>query len=115
MRMNFLKLGFILALAGGLLFACTEKPGPEQPQETPETVFPKPGTTVDGLVLSASLPDAQTKTTLSTDGNYDVLWKTGDKISVNGTLSEPVASGDNGKEVVDFTVNGSLTAPFNVL
>ncbi|MBR0300140.1 MAG: hypothetical protein IJQ93_07480 [Bacteroidales bacterium] len=70
------------------------------------------------LVLSAALPDADTKTTLSPDdgaGNFDILWKTGDKISVNGTLSSAVTSADNGKKVVDFTVSGSLSSPYKVL
>ncbi|MBO4339937.1 MAG: hypothetical protein J5835_00715 [Bacteroidales bacterium] len=72
---------------------------------------------VDGMVLSASLNESVTKTTLSgpSEGKYQVLWKTGDKISVNGTLSNAVASADNGKKNVDFTVSGSLSAPFKVL
>ena len=47
------------------------------------------------FVLSAALPDADTKTTLSADdgaGNFDILWKEGDKISVSGKLSDPVSA-----------------------
>ncbi len=79
---------------------------------------------VEGMVLSASLDgdgqaiqDEGTKTMLAAkDGDtYQVLWKTGDKISVNGTLSGAVASADNGKKNVDFTVSGSPSAPYKVL
>ncbi len=95
-----------LAIGAGAI-ACQEIPQPE-PQPADNDVF----------VLEAQLPeDAVTKTTLSApdNGAYKVQWKTGDKISVNGTLSEAVASADNGKTNVDFTVNGSLSAPYNVL
>lgn len=70
------------------------------------------------FVLEAQLPgDTQTKTTLGApvDNVYEVLWKTGDKISVNGLLSNAVSSADNGKKNVEFTVSGSPSAPFNVL
>ena len=107
--MKEFKTGLILAIAGSLLFpACSEKP--EQDKTEPGHV--------DGMVLSASLPENDlTKTTLSgpTNNTYEVHWKTGDKISVNGTLSNAVASGDDGKKNVDFTVSGSLSAPYKVL
>jgi endonuclease/exonuclease/phosphatase family metal-dependent hydrolase len=103
MKMTLLKLGLFLAIAGSLICACAEKTEPENQGDG----------TVDKLVLSASLPDTQTKTSLS--DTYDVLWTTGDKISVNGTLSNAVAAADNGKDNVTFTVSGSLTAPFKVL
>lgn len=71
------------------------------------------------MVLSATMPvDGQTKTYLGSpdaDGNVDVLWKTGDRISVNGLLSDAVASADNGKKVVDFSIEGSTTSPYKVL
>ena len=93
-------------MAGLLLLSCSQEPA----LVNPEPVF----------VLSAALPgaDADTKTTLSADdgaGNFDILWKEGDKVSVNGTLSAAVSAGDNGKKAVDFTVSGSFTAPYKVL
>ena len=77
-------------------------------QEIPQPVDP------DVFVLEAQLPEA-TKTTLSgpEDGVYQVLWATGDKISVNGYLSDAVAS--SGQRNVNFTVNASVSAPYNVL
>lgn len=95
-------------MAGCLLFSCTLNPDPVLPG----------GEEVSAFVLSVSLPDTDTKTTLGIDdgaGNFDILWKTGDKISVNGTLSNAVSPGDDGKKDVDFTVEGSLSAPYKVL
>ncbi|MBR6002323.1 MAG: hypothetical protein IK045_05635, partial [Bacteroidales bacterium] len=49
------------------------------------------------MILSASMPEDQSKTCLGApdgDGKVDVLWKAGDRISVNGILSEPVSSSD---------------------
>ena len=81
---------------------------------TPE-VKEEPG---DVFILEAGMDESESRTTLSGpdgDKQYKVLWKTGDQISVNGTLSNAVASGDNGKKAVDFTVSGSLSAPYKVL
>ena len=106
--MKTIRLGLLLAIAGSLLcLSCTEKPTQEQNV---------PGGTISKMVLSASLPDAGTKTMLSeNNGAFDVVWKEGDKISVNGVLSNAVSSDDDGQKVVDFTVEGSLSAPFKVL
>lgn len=105
MKTNVIKWMLPLAIVAGAT-ACQEVPQPE-PQPSGNDVF----------VLEAQLPgDTQTKTVLSPkSGGYEVLWKEGDKISVNGTLSEAVSSADDGKKNVDFTVNGTLTAPYNVL
>ena len=69
------------------------------------------------MVLSASISEPETKTTLGApnEGVYQVLWQSGDRISVNGTLSEALSSADNGQKNVDFTVSGSLSAPYKVL
>ena len=109
MMKKVFRFGFILAIVGSLLTACS-------PEQTPSL----PGIEPDGMVLRASMADAQTKTALGTvDGvnghEVEILWQTGDKISVNGTLSDAVSAGDNRKENVDFTVNGSLYAPYKVL
>ena len=103
---NCFKIGVLLVIAGGFLAACSEEPAPTQPEN-------KTGL----FVLNASLPDAQTKTTLGTpeEGVCEVFWKTGDKISVNGNLSSAVSEEDNGKKDVDFTVSGEVSAPYKVL
>ncbi len=98
-----MKKYLITALALVLaLLSCTKE------EETNESV----------MVLSASISEPETKTTLGAPnegGVYQVLWQAGDRISVNGTLSEALGSGDNGKKNVDFTVSGSLSAPYKVL
>jgi hypothetical protein len=105
MMNNILKFCFILAVVGSWLTACSEEQTPSQPGIEP-----------DGIVLSASLSDAHTKTILGAleDGKYPVKWTTGDRISVNGTPSDNAVTEDN-QTVVDFTVSGSLTAPYKVL
>ena len=109
MMKKVFRFGFILAVAGSWLTACSLEQTPSMPGSEP-----------DGIVIRASMSDAQTKTAL---GGYDevngqeveIFWQTGDKISVNGTLSEAVSLADNGKKSVNFTVNGSLSAPYKVL
>ena len=93
---KYLFAAFVLAL-----FSCTKV------EENNEPV----------MVLSASISETETKTTLGApDGGVNqVLWQSGDRISVNGTLSDAVCSSDDGKKNVDFTVNGSLSAPYKVL
>jgi endonuclease/exonuclease/phosphatase family metal-dependent hydrolase len=96
-----MKKYLITALALVLaLLSCTKE------EETNESV----------MVLSASISEPETKTMLHKEGDkYEVRWKTGDKISVNGVLSNAVSSEDNDQKNVDFTVEGSLSAPYNVL
>ena len=101
MNYNAIKTGVLILLSGALMAACTAQPAPEDPNS------------VNGMVLRATMPDGVTKTTLSED--YQVLWQTGDQVSVNGTLSNAVASADNGKKAVEFTIDGTLTAPYKVL
>ena len=74
---NILKSAFLLAIIGGLSVACNIEPVPQ----------PDTDKTVAGLELSASLPDVQTKTSLGSEPDYNVLWSKGDQISVNGILS----------------------------
>ena len=111
MRKEFIHGVILLAIAGWIFGACANQPLPGgEPSDEPETI--------DGMVLTATQPDDDaTKTTLHSlgDRKYETLWKTGDQISVNGTLSNAVDSGDDGEKNVDFTIDGSLTAPFNAL
>ena len=103
-----MKYGFFLALAGVILCGgCQSDPVPAGSEGC-----------VTKLTLSAGLPEAEaTKTALGAEesGSFDILWKAGDKISVNGVKSNAVAAADDGKKQVNFTVEGTLTAPFRVL
>ena len=104
-----MKYGFFLALAGVILCGgCQSDPVPSGSEGS-----------VTKLTLNATLPEAEgTKTALGAGeapGTFDILWKSGDKISVNGIKSNAVAAADDGKKQVNFTVEGTLTAPFRVL
>ena len=104
MKKNILKSGLLLAVIGGFTAACNVEPVPSQPDGA-----------VTSLEFSASLQNAQTKTSLGAEPDYNVLWSAGDQVSVNGALSNAVADEDHGKTDVRFRVEGNLTAPFNVL
>ena len=108
MRQSGLKVWQIAALAIAVVVGCSKNEGPAETDiETGS---------VNGMVLRASLPEGATKTALSfEDDVYKVVWQAGDRVSINGTRSEAVASSDDGKKAVDFTVNGSLSAPYKVL
>ena len=99
--------GILILLAGWLIASCTALPAPESTDDP---------NTVNKFVLRASLPEGATKTSLKLEGEvYKVVWNTGDKVSINGNLSNAVAASDNEKKAVDFTVNGSPSAPYKVL
>jgi len=105
---NWKILGLAFAATSLILSSCTIKDEPIAP-----------GAVVDGLVLKADLPDRQdvdTKTSIVPvdDNKYEVRWKTGDKVSINGTLSNAVESSD-GQRSAEFSFEGTLTAPFKVL
>lgn len=104
MSNQFIHSLTLLAVAGWAFVACTSQP---LPGDDPDTI--------DGMVLSAGLA---VKTNISgPDANnvYETHWQTGDKISVNGTLSSPLSSEYNDSKEAEFTISGSLTAPFKVL
>ena len=106
MKKNILKSAFLLAIIGGLSVACNVEPVPQP--DAAETV-------ITGLEFCASHAGVQTKTSLGAEPDYNVLWSAGDQISVNGILSNTVAEEDHNKTEVRFSVDGDLTAPFNVL
>ena len=101
MNARMIRISVLLALSGVVFCACQQEPAP---------------VSGDYIILSASSEDTETKTGLQLEGNTGtIIWKTGDKVSINGNLSNAVASADNGKSKVDFTVSGSPSAPYNVL
>ena len=46
---------------------------------------------------------------------FPLLWSEGDRLSLNGTMSSPLAAGDAGKRSAPFTFRGTIRSPFNVL
>ena len=105
MKRNCMKAGLMAAMALGLAFGCNKT--------NLETSEPE-----DRIILSASPASSETRTTLGAPDNgvYQVLWKTGDRVSVNGVLSDnAVTSAQNGLKNVDFTVSGAVSSPYKVL
>ncbi len=69
-------------------------------------------------VFTASVVSAETKTALGekADGKYPVLWSEGDRISVNGVVSEALTAEEAGQNKADFTVNGEMpAAPYTAI
>lgn len=96
------KYSTILCAFALLAVACTK---PEDPIDN-GNVF----------ILSASGEDTETKTALTIDGNMGtIVWKEGDQVSINGTLSNAVPEANDGDSRVDFTFSQEPSAPYNVL
>lgn len=73
-----------------------------------------PGTEKNTTVFSATVDAAGTKTYLG-DKNGDgwpVLWSEGDRISVNGVISKPLAAEEAGSSSASYTVEEKLDAPY---
>lgn len=107
MKSHCILLGLSAIVLLSLTFSCS-KAG----------TLPEEDSQEDAILLCASLWGQQTKTMLGapSDGVYDVLWKTGDRVSVNGVLSDnAVTVEQNGTKNVDFTVSASLSEPYKVL
>ncbi len=72
----------------------------------------------DTMILNASVSEQGSKTILGVPNNgvCEVLWKTGDRVSVNGILSDnAVTVEENGTKNVDFIINALPSAPYKVL
>lgn len=97
------KISMILGSALMMLTGCT-------------TDITKEVATNDNKVVIDLSADA-TRTSLgdkNPDSTYPVLWSAGDKIAVNGIVSEPLAAEYDGRTHAQFTVTG-VTAPYNVI
>lgn len=104
MHTSIIKWLVPVAIATGTAIACN---GLEQPRPT------------DAFVLEASLPDgAATRTSLSPkDGDiYHILWQAGDKVSVNGTISDGLPTGDYSESSAVFSFSSAPAGtPYRVL
>lgn len=67
------------------------------------------------FTLTAEFPEDLDAVKTALGSNYEVVWKTGNKISINGTVSNAVSSSDDGKKCVDFTFGSTPASPYNVL
>ena len=106
MMSNLIRNGLLTAIVFVLPFSCAKNSLPES----------DPG--VETMILSARLAHQETKTMLGVPsaGVCPVLWKTGDRVSVNGVVSDnAVTAGENGTKDVDFTISSPVSAPYKVL
>ena len=74
------------------------------------------GVTVGGQTeIVLSLESSRTQLGEKVDGVYPLYWSEGDKVSVNGVVSEALAASAEGKANATFTVNGVVTHPYNIV
>ena len=113
-EMRIMRIRYILAIAAAAaILSCSKNLVTGEDSKVEEEPIP-----AETFILSASLPEDETRTALGTpdaEGVVEVLWKSGDRISVNGILSDPLGSEDDGKKDVKFSVSGSPAAPYKVL
>ena len=71
----------------------------------------------DQSVTSLLISLEQTKTHIGEKSgeSYPLYWSEGDKIAINGVASEPLTEEADGKAVAQFTLNGTLTYPYNIV
>ncbi len=101
-----MKTRFFLGLAAVVLLASCSKE-----LQAPETVISDTKTTLEVGIVPA------TKTVMeSNDGtSHNVYWSNGDQIAVNGTASEALENVPAECATTQFTFNGVLSTPYNVL
>ena len=62
-----------------------------------------------------SLEESRTQLGEKADGVYPLYWSEGDKIAVNGVVSNEVPADAVGAAAATFTLNGTLAYPYNVI
>ena len=66
------------------------------------------------VIIGLSVDATRTSLGDKTGTEYPVLWSAGDKVAVNGVVSEPLAAEYAGKTAAQFAVTG-VAAPFDVI
>ena len=100
--MKYNLLPFVL---GTILLGAAVSCSKEGVSDVPEGPF----------TLSVGLPENQTVVKTALGSNYEVLWKAGNTVSINGIVSTPVSDSDNGKRSASFTFKSTPSAPYNIL
>ena len=69
------------------------------------------------IVTSLSISLEQTKTHIGEKSGetYPLYWSEGDKIAINGVASEPLTEESDGKAVAQFSLNGEVSYPYNIV
>ena len=100
---NFTKL-FVAVAALLVGIACTT--------DTTENL----GVAVGGHTeIALSLESSRTQLGEKVDNVYPLYWSEGDKISVNGVVSEALEASADGNESAVFTLNGNVAYPYNIV
>lgn len=74
------------------------------------------GVNVGGqTTLTVSLEESRTQLGEKVDGLYPLYWSAEDQLSVNGIASAALAASEAGKASAEFTFNGTLSYPYNVV
>lgn len=97
------KIPFVLAVASALVLGC----------QTNDTNNSAVGVG-EGATLSISLPQTRISLGGKVGNVYPVSWSDGDKIVVNGTLSEEAQIDADNRNCAKFAINPSLVAPLRV-
>ena len=65
--------------------------------------------------LTISLEESRTQLGEKVDGTYPLYWSEGDQLSVNGIASAALPASAEGNAAAEFTFDGVLSHPYNVL
>ena len=100
-----MKTRYIFALAAMVLLAsCTKEIQEAEPVFEP----------IQKTVLTVGI-NSKTYLGESESGSRKVYWSNGDQIAVNGTASEALANLPEDAESAQFTFNGVLNTPYNII
>ena len=69
----------------------------------------------ESTTIALSLEQTKTHIGEKSGEAYPLYWSEGDKIAINGVASEPLTEESDGKSVAQFTLNGTLTYPYNIV
>ena len=69
----------------------------------------------ESTTIALSLEQTKTHIGEKSGEAYPLYWSEGDKIAINGVASEALTSESDGKSVAQFTLNGTLTYPYNIV
>ena len=73
------------------------------------------GVAVGQTEVVLSLEASRTQLGEKANGIYPLYWSEGDKISINGIASSPIAAENAGSVAAKFTIDGALSYPYNVV
>lgn len=69
----------------------------------------------DSSSITVSLEQTRTSLGVKSDDIYPVYWSEGDRLAVNGVLSEEAQIDESNPSIANFKVEGSLTYPISVV